>query len=89
VGKTMKERQASISLAVWYVSYRSNIARRREDKQSLTPATRRFETESDAKQFAEKVIGDGWSVTAGTINPYEPKKVIPSTRVLDWIAGKF
>ena len=73
----------------WYVSYRSNIARKRGDKQSIVRATRRFKDEADAKQFAKEVIRDGWSVIAGTINPYEPKKVIPSTKVLDWIAGEY
>jgi hypothetical protein len=85
----MKDREASTTIDVWYVSYRSNIARRRGDKQGVARATRRFEVEADAKQFAEKVIGDGWSVIAGTINPYAPKKVIPSTKVLDWIAGRY
>jgi hypothetical protein len=85
----MKDRQTSTALDVWYVSYHSNIARKRGDKHCVARATRRFEIEADAKQFAEKVIGDGWSVIAGTINPHEPKKVIPSTKVLDWIAGKY
>jgi hypothetical protein len=77
----MKECHPSTRLDVWYVSYRSNIARKRADKQCVARATRRFEVEADAKQFAEEVIRDGWSVIAGTINPYEPKKVIPSTKV--------
>jgi hypothetical protein len=85
----MKEHHPSTAPYVWYVSYRSNIARKRGDKHSVARATRRFEAEADAKQFAEEVIGDGWSVIAGTINPYEPRKVIPSTKVLDWIAGKY
>jgi hypothetical protein len=85
----MKEGQSSTRLDVWYVSYRSNIAHKRGDKHDVVRATRRFEVEADAKQFAEAVIRDGWSVIAGTINPYEPKKVIPSTKVLDWIAGKY
>jgi hypothetical protein len=50
-------------------------------------ATRRFKSEADAKQFAyEVVIQNGWSAIAGTINPYKPKRVICSRRLLYWIA---
>jgi hypothetical protein len=85
----MKEHQPSTGLDdAWYVSYRSNITRKRGDRQSITLSTRRFKGEADAKQFAKEAIRDGWTVVAGTINPFEPKKVIPSAKVLDWIAGK-
>ena len=49
---------------------------------------RRFKTEADARQFAEKIIERGWSAIAGTLNPYSPRKLVPSTKILDWIAGK-
>jgi hypothetical protein len=66
----------------WYVSYHldsgsGHYARR---------ATRRFKSEADAKQFAHKMISDGYSAYAGTINPYTPKMVISSKRIQYWIA---
>jgi hypothetical protein len=51
-------------------------------------ATCRFKTEAYAKQFAREIISRGWSAIAGTLNPYSPKKTVPSTRILDWIAGE-
>jgi hypothetical protein len=50
-------------------------------------ATRRFKSEAEAKQFAEEIIGKGWTAIAGTINPYTPKRVISSKRIVYWISG--
>jgi len=71
----------------WYVSYRSNITPNHGNQDREVRGTRRFKTEVDARQFAQEVIRHGWSAIAGTINPYTPKKAIPSTKILDWIAG--
>ena len=74
---------------IWYVSYRSNIAPKRDDgERRLARATRKFKDEAEARQFAEEIIEKGWSAIAGTLNPHTPKKTIASTQILDWIAGK-
>jgi hypothetical protein len=74
---------------IWYVSYRSNIAPKRDNgERSVVRATRKFKAEADARQFAQEIIAKGWSAIAGTLNPHTPKKTISSTRILDWIAGK-
>ena len=74
---------------IWYVSYRSNIMpRRASEERRCVRATRKFKHEAEAKRFAEEIIEKGWSATAGTLNPYTPKKTVASTRILDWIAGK-
>ena len=74
---------------IWYVSYRSNIAPKRDDgERKLTRATRKFKHEAEARQFANEIIEQGWSAIAGTLNPHTPKKTIASTQILDWIAGK-
>lgn len=73
---------------IWYVSYRSNITPKREDEDRCVRATRKFKTEAEAKQFAQEIINKGWSAIAGTLNPYLPKKTVPSTKILDWIAGE-
>jgi hypothetical protein len=74
---------------IWYVSYRSNIAPKRENEErGCVRATRRFKTEAEAKQFAQEIIKKGWSAIAGTLNPHLPKKTVPSTKILGWIAGE-
>jgi hypothetical protein len=74
---------------IWYVSYRSNIAPKRENgERRCVRATRKFKAETEARQFAREVIENGWSAIAGTLNPHTPKKTVASTRILDWIAGK-
>jgi hypothetical protein len=74
---------------IWYVSYRSNIAPRREPgARRCVRATRKFKAEADARQFAQEMIEKGWSAIAGTLNPHTPKKTVSSSRILDWIAGK-
>lgn len=74
---------------IWYVSYRSNIMpRRASEERRCVRATRKFKSETEAKRFAEEIIAKGWSATAGTLNPYTPKKTVASTRILDWIASK-
>jgi len=75
---------------IWYVSYRSNIRPRREDgERRFVRATRKFKAEADAKQFAAEIIGEGWTAIAGTLNPYTPKRTVSSTKILDWIAGRY
>jgi hypothetical protein len=79
----------SPQLETWYVSYRSNIARRQEaGERRIVRATQKFKTEAEAKQFAQQIIAKGWSAIAGTLNPHKPKRTIASTQILDWIAGK-
>jgi len=73
---------------IWYISYRSNIARKNGEQQGIVRATRRFKTETEAKQFAQEIIAQGWLAIAGTINPHTPKKAISSRKILDWIAGQ-
>jgi hypothetical protein len=74
---------------IWYVSYRSNIAPKRDGgERRLARATRKFKDEAEARQFALEIIDKGWSAIAGTLNPHTPKKTIASTQILDWIAGK-
>jgi hypothetical protein len=73
---------------IWYVSYRSNITPNHTNEERVVRGTRRFKAEADAKRFAQEIIQQGWSAIAGTINPHQPKKAIPSTKLLDWIAGE-
>jgi hypothetical protein len=86
---SLLEVEALTERDIWYVSYRSNIAPKRENEERrYARATCRFKTEADAKRFAQEMINKGWSAIAGTLNPCSPKKIVPSTKILDWIADE-
>lgn len=71
----------------WYVTFevpqRGSLPRRRSPR-----ATRRFETETDAKDFARAQFNQGLIVFAGTINPHVPRQLIPSSRIPFWLEGE-
>jgi hypothetical protein len=68
----------------WYVTFevqkRGLLPRRRSPR-----ATRKFETETEARDFARAKFNEGLIVYAGTINPYSPKQLIPSSNIPSWI----
>jgi hypothetical protein len=68
----------------WYVTFevkqRGSLPRRRSPR-----ATRTFQTEAEAKNFARAQFNQGLIVFAGTINPYEPRQIIPSSKISFWL----
>jgi hypothetical protein len=66
----------------WYVSYtvKSDHGPRRYARR-----TRTFETEEHAKLFARESAADNLRLTAGTINPHSPKRVISTTEMATWL----
>ena len=68
----------------WYVTFevqkRGVLPRRRSPR-----ATRRFETEKEARDFARAKLNEGLTVYAGTINPHLPRQLIPSKRIPSWL----
>jgi hypothetical protein len=66
----------------WYVSYtvKSDRNGRRTACMSGT-----FDTEEHAKLFAREIAANSLRLTAGTINPHVPKKVIAATEVAAWV----
>ena len=68
----------------WYVTFevqkRGVLPRRRSPR-----ATINFETETEAKDFARTKFDEGLIVYAGTINPYSPKQLVPSSDIPSWI----
>jgi hypothetical protein len=75
---------ASSSADIWYVAFR------RPDKASgaYVRKSRSFQTEIEAKKFARERLAEGCDVTAGTLNPYIPKKTIGPWQISDWLAEK-
>jgi hypothetical protein len=59
---------------------RGVLPRRRSSR-----ATRRFETEKEAKDFARAKFKEGLTVYAGTINPHLPRQLIPSRSIPSWL----
>jgi hypothetical protein len=66
----------------WYVSYtvRSDVGPRRSARR-----TRTFDTEDNAKQFVRGVAADNLRLTAGTINPYSPKRIVSPDEIPTWL----
>jgi hypothetical protein len=71
------------SKAKWYVSFQPK---------GLTKGTRThtrlaetFQTEQEAKSFARAKLADGLNVSAGTLNPHQPKRMVSSIQLVDWL----
>ena len=50
--------------------------------------TSTFETEAEAKNFARTKLREGRIVFAGTINPFTPRRTVPSHDVATWVADE-
>ena len=69
----------------WYVSIHL------PDDQKTGHYSRRSETfgnESEAKRFAAGKIATGTEISAGTLNPVTPKRIIKPSEIEKWISGK-
>ncbi|HTO67090.1 MAG TPA: hypothetical protein VMM15_38225 [Bradyrhizobium sp.] len=70
----------------WYVTFemhkRGLLPKRRSHRM-----TRSFETEPEAKDFARARLDEGLVVFAGTLNPFLPKQLIPSSGIPQWLEG--
>jgi len=70
---------------IWYVAFGPDKTLNSDDRiAGAARSTRTFKTEADAKAFAREIVAKGWSATAGTLNPYQPKQVIGSSQIEDW-----
>jgi hypothetical protein len=73
---TRKSRTLALSKK-WYVSF-DPVGRKQKR------ATRMFETEDQAKAFALNILTTGLAVSAGTVNPYLPKRTISPADAKMW-----
>jgi hypothetical protein len=76
----------------WFVSFEQNSMR--PAKRSFTRATETFHCELDAKKFAKQKLTKKFAkqkltqtqnVSAGTLNPHLPKRVISSAQMVQWL----
>jgi hypothetical protein len=70
--------------STWYVTFevhkRGTLLSRRSPR-----ATKTFETEREAKDFARSKFNEGLIVHAGTINPHLPRRTVPSSDISSWL----
>jgi len=68
----------------WYISFETAS---REKDRIYRRQTRTFPNEAEAKAFARMILDRAFRISAGTINPVQPKQVIGSSRGLsDWLS---
>jgi hypothetical protein len=66
----------------WYVTFGPDKAD--EAAESMARSTRTFKSEVDAKLFAMQILSKGWTASAGTINPHQPKQVVGPQQIERW-----
>jgi hypothetical protein len=70
---------------IWYVAYGPDKTLRTDDSATgAVRSTRTFKSEVDAKLFAMQILAKGWSVSAGTLNPHQPKQIVGSSQIEQW-----
>jgi hypothetical protein len=74
----------------WYVTFGLDKTIKSDDRATGTlRSTRTFKTETDAKLFALQVLAKGASVNAGTLNPHQPRRSIPTSEIESWADPTF
>src|ERR1700755_1603305 len=70
---------------IWYVAFGTDQAVKTDSTGAGTVrSTRTFKTEVDAKLFAMQILAKGWTASAGTLNPHQPKQVVGSSQIEHW-----
>jgi hypothetical protein len=67
----------------WYVSFEQK--RISPAKRAFTRATETFHSELEAKEFAKQKLTETQNISAGTLNPHLPKRVISSAQMSQWL----
>jgi hypothetical protein len=67
----------------WYVSI---CLPDREKTGHYSRRSQTFASETEAKQFAAAKVAAGTEVSAGTLNPVTPKRIIEPSKIEVWLA---
>jgi hypothetical protein len=67
----------------WYVSV---YVPREDASEHYSRRSRTFTSEHDAKQFARTRLAEGIEVSAGTLNPVRPKRIIGPLQIEQWLS---
>jgi hypothetical protein len=71
---------------IWYVAFGPDKTVKTDDNATTSKvrSTRTFKTEVDAKLFAMQILAKGWTASAGTLNPHQPKQIVGPGDVERW-----
>jgi hypothetical protein len=67
----------------WYVAI---YVSHREKAGNYSRRSRSFASESEAKRFAAAKIAAGAEVSAGTLNPFAPKRIVGPSEIESWLS---
>jgi hypothetical protein len=80
---------------IWYVAFGPDKSIKSDNRaapdnraMSNTRTTKTFKSELDAKLFAREILAKGWTATAGTLNPHQPKRIIAASQIEDWAGAR-
>ena len=71
------------SKGTWYVAFEPKELL--PGQRAFIRKTETFRNEQDAKAFAKAKLTNGSTINAGTLNPYQPKRIITSVQIYDWL----
>jgi hypothetical protein len=71
------------SKGTWYVAFEPKELL--PGQRAFIRKTETFRNEQDAKAFAKAKLTNGSNINAGTLNPYQPKRIITSVQIYDWL----
>jgi hypothetical protein len=57
----------------------------RRGRRSFSRATETFLSELEAKEFARQKLTETKNVSAGTLNPHLPKRVVSTAKIIEWL----
>jgi hypothetical protein len=78
-------RYAAMQPDIWYVAFGPEKTLKTDDSaNAAVRSTRTFKSEVDAKLFAMQILAKGWSASAGTLNPHQPKQTVGSSQIEGW-----
>ena len=70
---------------IWYVAFGPDKSVKSDARAGGgVRTTKTFKSEIDAKLFTREILGKGWTATAGTLNPHQPKRTIAASQIEDW-----
>ena len=73
------------SKGTWYVSFEPNERLSGKHHRHQPRITEPFRNEQEAKAFAKTKLAERLNVSAGTLNPHQPKRTIASAQMFDWL----
>src|SRR5207237_6463176 len=70
---------------IWYVAFKPKKPLKPDDGATrAVRSTRTFKSEIDAKLFAMQILAKGWSASAGTLNPHQPRQIVGPAQIGRW-----